>query len=220
MSTWFMFNFQDGSSFLMEHLIFFFDFSCFLIFLILFFVLYMMILFIFSTFFYCYILDNQFLEFVWTLLPFLVLVFLAFPSIRVLYMMDESSTSFLTCKVVGRQWFWSYELSDFKELSFDSYMMSNFIRLLEVDNCLVLPMLMKIRFLVCSSDVLHSWAVPSLGIKVDATPGRLNQSSIVLTRLGKFFGQCSEICGANHSYMPIVVNSVDYFIFKTWVLTF
>nr|AAS75437.1 cytochrome oxidase subunit II [Neomaskellia andropogonis] len=217
MNSWMKLSYQDSSSFLMEHLGFFFDFSCFLILVILIFVVYMMSVFLFSNLIYFYVLDNQFLEVIWTFMPFFILIFLALPSIRILYLMDESSLSMITCKVIGHQWFWSYELSDFMDLGFDSYMIINLARFLEVDNCLVLPFLVKIRLLVTSSDVLHSWAVPSLGVKVDAVPGRLNQASLMMTRLGKFYGQCSEICGANHSYMPIVVDSVNLSLFKVWM---
>ena len=149
---------------------------------------------------------------------------IAIPSFALLYSLDEVVNPSMTLKVIGHQWYWSYEYSDSSNpkniLNFDSYMKSeedltlgNF-RLLEVDNRIVLPIKIHIRLLVTAADVLHSWAVPSLGIKVDACPGRLNQVFLFLKREGVFYGQCSEICGINHGFMPIVVQGVkiDKFI--------
>jgi cytochrome c oxidase subunit 2 len=149
---------------------------------------------------------------------------IAIPSFALLYSLDEVINPSMTLKVIGHQWYWSYEYSDSSNpkniLNFDSYMKSeedltleNF-RLLEVDNRIVLPIKIHIRLLVTAADVLHSWAVPSLGIKVDACPGRLNQVFLFLKREGVFYGQCSEICGINHGFMPIVVQGVkiDKFI--------
>jgi heme/copper-type cytochrome/quinol oxidase subunit 2 len=142
--------------------------------------------------------------------------------------MDELLDPQLTLKVIGRQWYWSYEISDAnvggKNLTenvfnFDSYMLSSEdnslpqLRLLEVDNPLLLPINTSIRILVTSSDVLHSWAVPSLGIKIDSCPGRLNQVALNIYRKGIFYGQCSELCGINHGFMPIVVIGVDLPVF-------
>lgn len=164
-----------------------------------------------------FIIENQLVEFIWTVFPLLILLLLAFPSIRILYLMDEMKNPLITCKVLGHQWFWRYEYRDFADLEYDSYMILNFIRLLEVDNSLVLPFNLKIRLLVSSYDVLHSWTVPSLGVKVDAVPGRLNQLNFTLSRLGLFYGQCSEICGMNHRFIPIVVESVSLSLFKFWL---
>ena len=132
----------------------------------------------------------------------------------------------MTIKVVGHQWYWSYEYTDYCDLDFDSYMISTedlflgFPRLLEVDNRVIIPSQNSIRVLVSSSDVLHSWAVPSLGIKMDAVPGRLNQVTFLAPRRGIFYGQCSEICGSNHRFMPIVIESVPFSIFEKWVFSF
>jgi heme/copper-type cytochrome/quinol oxidase subunit 2 len=146
--------------------------------------------------------------------------------------MDELLDPQLTLKVIGRQWYWSYEISDAnvggKNLTenvfnFDSYMLSSEdnslpqLRLLEVDNPLLLPINTSIRILVTSSDVLHSWAVPSLGIKIDSCPGRLNQVALNIYRKGIFYGQCSELCGINHGFMPIVVIGVDLPVFLKWI---
>ena len=135
--------------------------------------------------------------------------------------MDEMIDPALTLKVVGHQWYWSYEFSDYvtldggKNLDFDSYMLAlgdltlGNLRLLEVDNRVVLPINTHIRIIVTAADVLHSWAIPSFGLKVDACPGRLNQTSLFIERERTYYGQCSEICGVNHGFMPIVVKAVD-----------
>nr|ANG60799.1 cytochrome c oxidase subunit II [Desmophyllum dianthus]UUF92236.1 cytochrome c oxidase subunit II [Desmophyllum pertusum] len=162
------------------------------------------------------LVDGTFLEIVWTIIPAVILIFIALPSLKLLYLMDEIISPALTIKVIGHQWYWSYEYSDYEgeTLAFDSYMVpsSDLIsgknRLLEVDQKLVVPIGTHIRFLVTGADVLHSFAVPSLGLKVDAVPGRLNQTGVFIKRPGVFFGQCSEICGANHSFMPIVIEGV------------
>jgi len=169
------------------------------------------------------------LEIVWTVVPALILLFIAVPSFALLYSMDEMIDPALTLKVVGHQWYWSYEYSDYstlegsESLNFDSYMLSaedltkGNLRLLEVDNRIILPINTHIRVIVTAADVLHSWAVPSFGIKVDACPGRLNQASLFIKREGVFYGQCSEICGVNHGFMPIVVRAVDLDQYVSWL---
>lgn len=142
--------------------------------------------------------------------------------------MDEVIDPIITLKVIGNQWYWSYEYSDNLEFSdepliFDSYMVQEDdlaigqFRLLEVDNRVVVPTNSHIRILITASDVLHSWAIPSLGIKLDACPGRLNQTSMFIKREGVFYGQCSEICGVNHGFMPIVVEAVSLEDYLTWL---
>ena len=167
------------------------------------------------------------IEIVWTVLPSLILVVVALPSFALLYSIDEIIDTTITIKCVGHQWYWSYEYSDFETklgtINFDSYMIPEDelefgeLRLLEVDNRIVLPQNTHIRVLVTAADVLHSWAVPSLGVKVDACTGRLNQTSLYLLREGVFFGQCSEICGVGHSNMPIVVESVSLDKYIGWL---
>lgn len=167
------------------------------------------------------------IEIIWTLLPSLILVVVALPSFALLYSIDEIVDPSLTIKCVGHQWYWSYEYSDFEEqlgsINFDSYMIPEDelelgeLRLLEVDNRVVLPVNTHIRVLVTAADVLHSWAIPSLGIKMDACTGRLNQTSVFILREGVFYGQCSEICGVGHSNMPIVVESVSVNKYITWL---
>ena len=138
--------------------------------------------------------------------------------------MDEVIDPVVTIKVVGHQWYWSYEYGDYSEnISFDSYMLPEAdlnvgdLRLLEVDNSFTVPSNCHIRLLVTSADVLHSFALPSLGIKVDAVPGRLNQLSFFLKRKGTFYGQCSELCGVNHAFMPIVLKAKDLNDYLSWL---
>jgi len=172
---------------------------------------------------------NTPLEVVWTITPALLLLLIAGPSFALLYSIDEVIAPHISLKVIGHQWYWSYEYSDYVEptsgeyIKFDSYIVSEDdltlggLRLLEVDNRVKLPTNVHIRVLVSAADVLHSWAVPSLGIKIDACPGRLNQVSLFLIRKGVFYGQCSEICGVNHAFMPIVVESMSEESYLNWV---
>jgi len=167
------------------------------------------------------------IEIIWTVIPSLILIVVALPSFALLYSIDEVINPSLTIKCVGHQWYWSYEYSDFElqsgSINFDSYIIPEDeleigeLRLLEVDNRVVLPFKTHIRLLITAADVLHSWAVPSLGIKVDACPGRLNQTSLFLLRDGVFYGQCSEICGVGHGNMPIVVESVSTEKYISWL---
>lgn len=169
------------------------------------------------------ILEAQEVETIWTVLPAVILIFLAFPSLRLLYLLDELEHPSLTIKTIGHQWYWSYEYSDFLDLEFDAYILptedlaDGQFRLLEVDNRAVIPWSTEIRILVTAADVIHAWTVPSLGVKADAIPGRINQLSILPTRPGVFYGQCSEICGANHSFIPIVLEAVASAGFVNWV---
>nr|AER58773.1 cytochrome oxidase subunit 2 [Dendrocincla merula] len=215
------FGFQDASSPIMEELVEFHDHALMVALAICSLVLYLLALMLMEKL-SSNTVDAQEIELVWTILPAIVLVMLALPSLQILYMMDEIDEPDLTLKAIGHQWYWTYEYTDFKDLSFDSYMiptsdlsLGNY-RLLEVDHRVVIPMESPIRVIVTADDVLHSWAVPSLGVKTDAIPGRLNQTSFITTRPGIFYGQCSEICGANHSFMPIVVESAPLNYFENW----
>ena len=152
------------------------------------------------------------LEVFWTIVPAILLVTIAYPSFNLLYALDDLTVPTLTIKIIGHQWYWSYEYTiKSVDISFDAYILNSSeygagqLRLLETDNRLYLPIKTHIRLLITSADVLHSWAVPSFGIKVDACPGRLNQATLFIKRPGLYFGQCSEICGINHGFMPIVV---------------
>lgn len=226
MATWLQLGFQDASSPLMEELTYFHDYILIVLVLTTVVVFYGLFCLVFIPFTDRFFLENQGLETVWTVVPAVILVFIAFPSLQLLYLIDEIKDPCLTVKVVGHQWYWRYEYTDYCSLEFDSYMVpsvdlvSGSPRLLEVDNRMVVPVQNSVRVLVSSSDVLHSWAVPSLGVKMDAVPGRLNQITFLSPRSGIFYGQCSEICGANHSFMPIVIESVPFSFFEGWVSRF
>nr|YP_448819.1 cytochrome c oxidase subunit II [Stigmochelys pardalis]AAY62434.1 cytochrome c oxidase subunit II [Stigmochelys pardalis] len=215
-------GFQDAMSPIMEELLHFHDHTLMIVFLISTLVLYIITLMMTTKLTYTNTMNAQEVEMIWTILPAIVLITIALPSLRVLYLMDEISNPHLTIKAMGHQWYWTYEYTDYENLEFDSYMtptqdlMNGHFRLLEVDHRMVMPMESPIRMLISAEDVLHSWAVPSLGVKADAVPGRLNQSTFIITRPGVFYGQCSEICGANHSFMPIVVESVPLKYFENW----
>nr|YP_004778153.1 cytochrome c oxidase subunit II [Liriomyza sativae]ADO79007.1 cytochrome c oxidase subunit II [Liriomyza sativae] len=225
MSTWANLNLQNSASPLMEQLIFFHDHALMILVMITTLVGYLMITLLFNKFTNRYLLYGQTIEMIWTILPAIILLFIAFPSLRLLYLLDEINEPSITLKAIGHQWYWSYEYSDFNNnMEFDSYMIptnelkEDEFRLLDVDNRVVLPMNTQIRILVTAADVLHSWTVPALGVKVDGTPGRLNQTNFFINRPGLFYGQCSEICGANHSFMPIVIESVPSNIFIKWIM--
>nr|YP_009509660.1 cytochrome c oxidase subunit II [Myleus cf. schomburgkii XL-2018]AXF36067.1 cytochrome c oxidase subunit II [Myleus cf. schomburgkii XL-2018] len=215
-------GFQDAASPVMEELLHFHDHALMIVFLISTLVLYIIVAMVSTKLTNKYILDSQEIEIVWTILPAVILILIALPSLRILYLMDEINDPHLTVKAMGHQWYWSYEYTDYENLGFDSYMIPTQdlapgqFRLLETDHRMVVPMESPIRVLVSAEDVLHSWAVPALGMKMDAVPGRLNQTAFIAARPGVFYGQCSEICGANHSFMPIVVEAVPLAHFEAW----
>nr|YP_010415472.1 cytochrome c oxidase subunit II [Atkinsoniella nigrita]USC52163.1 cytochrome c oxidase subunit II [Atkinsoniella nigrita] len=223
MSSWMTLTFQDAVSPIMEQLIMFHDHTMMIITIITVIVTYMMVSLMMNKFINRLLLEGQMIELIWTILPAFLLIFIALPSLRILYLLEEINNPMVTIKAIGHQWYWSYEYSDFKKIEFDSYMkpindlMLNEFRLLDTDNRIVLPYNINLRILVTSSDVIHSWTIPSLGIKIDASPGRINQGSMLINRPGLFFGQCSEICGANHSFMPIVMESVNLKSFISWL---
>nr|YP_009027332.1 cytochrome c oxidase subunit II [Epinephelus tukula]AHW98915.1 cytochrome c oxidase subunit II [Epinephelus tukula] len=213
---------QDAASPVMEELLHFHDHALMIVFLISTLVLYIIVAMVSTKLTNKYILDSQEIEIIWTILPAVVLILIALPSLRILYLMDEINDPHITIKAMGHQWYWSYEYTDYEDLGFDSYMIPTQdltpgqFRLLEADHRMVVPLDSPIRVLVSAEDVLHSWAVPALGVKMDAVPGRLNQTAFVTSRPGVFYGQCSEICGANHSFMPIVVEVVPLEHFENW----
>nr|YP_009504006.1 cytochrome c oxidase subunit II [Buceros bicornis]AWT40539.1 cytochrome c oxidase subunit II [Buceros bicornis]WRH36707.1 cytochrome c oxidase subunit II [Buceros bicornis]WRH36755.1 cytochrome c oxidase subunit II [Buceros bicornis]WRH36803.1 cytochrome c oxidase subunit II [Buceros bicornis] len=214
-------GFQDASSPIMEELVEFHDHALMVALAICSLVLYLLALMLTEKLSSSTV-DAQEIELIWTILPAIVLILLALPSLQILYMMDEINEPDLTLKAIGHQWYWSYEYTDFKDLTFDAYMVPTMdlplghFRLLETDHRIIIPMESLIRIIVTADDVLHSWAIPTLGVKTDAIPGRLNQTSFITTRPGIFYGQCSEICGANHSFMPIVVESTPLTYFENW----
>nr|YP_009256003.1 cytochrome c oxidase subunit II [Morone americana]ANF05087.1 cytochrome c oxidase subunit II [Morone americana]QPF96646.1 cytochrome c oxidase subunit II [Morone americana]QPF96711.1 cytochrome c oxidase subunit II [Morone americana]BBU25790.1 cytochrome c oxidase subunit 2 [Morone americana] len=215
-------GFQDAASPVMEELLHFHDHALMVVFLISTLVLYMIVAMVSTKLTNKFLLDSQEIEIIWTVLPAVILILIALPSLRILYLMDEINDPHLTIKAVGHQWYWSYEYTDYEDLGFDSYMVPTQdltpgqFRLLEADHRMVVPVESPLRVLVTAEDVLHSWAIPALGVKMDAVPGRLNQTAFISSRAGVFYGQCSEICGANHSFMPIVIEAVPLKHFEAW----
>jgi cytochrome c oxidase subunit 2 len=177
---------------------------------------------------YKYANHGTLIELIWTITPAFILIAIAFPSFKLLYLMDEVFSPALTIKVVGHQWYWTYQYSDFVNedgdaIEFDSYMVPESdledgqLRLLDVDNRVVVPVDTHIRFVVTGADVIHDFAVPSLGLKIDCTPGRLNQTSVLVQREGTYYGQCSELCGVYHGFMPICVEAVSLEKYLSWL---
>nr|QXG82700.1 cytochrome c oxidase subunit 2 [Kyklioacalles sp. BMNH 1043787] len=223
MSTWKIISLQDSASPVMEQLTFFHDHTLLILIIITILVGQMLISILINKFMHRYLLNGQMIEMIWTIMPAIILITIALPSLRLLYIMDEIYNPIITVKIIGHQWYWSYEYTDYKSLEFDSYMIPtnelksfNF-RLLDTDNHMIIPFNSQIRIIVTSMDVIHSWTMPALGVKIDGTPGRLNQSNFIINRTGLFFGQCSEICGTNHSFMPIVIESISPKYFLYWI---
>lgn len=218
-------HFPDTASPIAERLVFFHDDIMFLILLILILVGWIMISAIINKHYYRYLIEGTTIEIIWTIIPAVVLIFIALPSLQLLYSMDEVVDPSLTIKAIGHQWYWSYEYSDTEgdPIEFDSYMVPSSdldlgeLRLLEVDNRIVLPVNTQVRIVITGADVIHCFTVPSLGVKADAIPGRLNQVSFLIKRPGLYYGQCSEICGSDHSFMPIVVEGVSQEKFVNWI---
>nr|AYW52313.1 cytochrome c oxidase subunit 2 [Anthribidae sp. 9 ACP-2013] len=224
MATWKTLFIQDSASPMMEQLIFFHDHTLMILIMITILVSQLLVMLFFNKFSHRFLLEGQMIEIIWTILPAVILIFIALPSLRLIYILDEINNPSISIKSIGHQWYWSYEYSDFPNLEFDSYMIPtnemkifNF-RLLDVDNHMIIPLKTQIRILVSSTDVIHSWTIPSLGVKIDASPGRLNQSSFFINRPSIYYGQCSEICGANHSFMPIVIETVSSPFFMKWII--
>lgn len=181
-----------------------------------------------NKFAYKYLRHGQTLEIVWTIFPAIILLLIAFPSFILLYLCDEVLTPAMTIKVVGLQWYWKYEYSDFisdkgETIEYESYIIPDDmledgqIRLLDTDTSIIVPVDTHVRFIVTANDVLHSFTIPSLGIKIDAAPGRLNQVSALIQRTGVYYGQCSELCGVNHALMPIKIECVPINEFIEWL---
>lgn len=214
---WHQYRFQDAASSIIENIIIFYDYAILVIVIIIILIVYILGFILKNKFMNLNLLEGQVIEIVWTVIPIFFLIFLAFPSLKILYLTDEINLPMFTFKAVGHQWYWEYEynfvknnynLLDNKEnvdsiinktLNLDSF------RLLDVRENFYIPLKCQIRLMVLSDDVIHSFAVPSLGIKVDAVPGRLNQINLFINRTGIYFGQCSEICGVNHRFIPIVI---------------
>lgn len=212
----------------MEEFIFFHDFTNMILIFIITFVGYIMISMLFNSIIFKGLLHGQVIECIWTTIPGLILIQIALPSLSLLYLIEDSPSPNLTIKAIGHQWYWEYEYTDFwagiEVFTFDSYIIPEaelelgMFRQLETDNRIVVPILRKIRVLVSSADVLHSWTIPSLGVKADAIPGRVNQLNFISIIPGVLYGQCSEICGSQHSNIPICIEILRLKDFNLWVI--
>nr|YP_009859741.1 cytochrome c oxidase subunit II [Antodynerus aff. limbatus YN]QKK69222.1 cytochrome c oxidase subunit II [Antodynerus aff. limbatus GX]QKK69235.1 cytochrome c oxidase subunit II [Antodynerus aff. limbatus XZ]QKK69248.1 cytochrome c oxidase subunit II [Antodynerus aff. limbatus YN] len=228
MHTWNSYFIQDSNSPNMDQLIFFHDLTLMIIIIITSCIMYMFYFLIMNKLTNRFMTNEHMIELIWTITPMLTLLFIASPSLKILYLLEEtSSMPIISVKIIGHQWYWQYEMSDYMNIEFESFMQNLdstsplwIARLMDVDNRLILPINSSIRLLFTSDDVIHSWTIPSLGIKMDATPGRINQALMLMNRPGIFFGQCSEICGANHSFMPIMIESTNLNNFINWMKSF
>ena len=228
--TWGQFGLQDANSPIIEELLFLHDFINLILIFIIRFVGYIIFRILLNNFINKNLLESQIIECIWTIIPAAILIQIAMPSLLLLYILDESIDSSISIKVIGHQWYWRYEYTDFwslidnYQLEFDTYIIptneleDSMFRLLDVDNRTVIPYNIHTRVIISSADVLHAWTVPSLGVKADAVPGRLNQVKFIAQRPGLFFGQCSEICGANHRFIPIMLEAINPRVFLNWIL--
>lgn len=215
MPIWINSYLQDSVSPTMEHLKFFHDHRMIVIFSLRVIFIGLIIFSITNKKFDHFYLESQLIEFFWTFAPSVILIFLAIPSIKILYMLEEQIKPVISLKITGFQWFWGYEY--FKNNREDANIFESNIlktnktfKLLETSNNVVLPYSVPVRLLVTSKDVIHSWAIPSLRVKIDAIPGRINQTTITLNRPGYLVGQCSEICGSGHRFIPIFLESINF----------
>lgn len=218
---WHQIILQDAGSSIMENIIMFYDYAILVLVIIITIIIYILLIIIKNVYINRVLLEGQIIEVIWTVVPIFFLIFLAFPSLKILYLTDEINNPIFTFKVIGHQWYWEYEYNlnhkflkkNFLTDNIESLMNNNLsldsFRLLDVSENFLIPIKCQIRMLILSDDVIHSFALPSLGIKVDAVPGRLNQIGLNVNRPGLFYGQCSEICGVNHRFMPIVIESIN-----------
>jgi len=224
MATWGQTIFQNRSSPIIEQFIFLHDHIMSILILIIFIVAYLLVILYQRKFLINIQKENHNLEILWTFLPGAVLILIAIPSLRLLYLSEETENLPISIKAIGHQWFWSYEYGGVLSADFDSYMSrdtdNKLFRTLDTDSHLTMPTKTPIQIFISSTDVLHAWTLPSLGVKADSTPGRLNIILINFIKPGSYFGQCSEICGTNHSFIPIVVNAYPLNIYKTWLKNF
>lgn len=234
MPSWCRFTFQDRSSPFMRHLSFLHDHVIMIMLFVVVFIFYIIVYLVFCGIFYKYFCESTLVEAVWSVVPAFFLIVLVLPSIQILYFIEDVKSPSFTFKVIGHQWYWSYRVPLLKNMSFsfldriysffeyDSFIENSdsFPRLLGCSDTLNVPVNFVSRLVVSSTDVIHSFAIPSLGLKVDAVPGRINQIFLLPCRCGVFFGQCSEICGSNHSFMPIVLKSSSLLDYENSIVSF
>jgi len=210
MPIWNKLSFQDRNSPLIEHLLFFHDHSITILVLIVSIIIYIIYITIIAKNFNRFIIESQNMELFWTSIPSLILVFIAIPSLKTLYLIEENLKPLINIKTLGYQWYWSYEYFNNIEKNYNSILIKNLsIRLIDTSNHLIIPIKTSIQIIISSKDVIHSWTISSMGIKVDAIPGRINQINFILNRPRIILGQCSEICGAGHSFIPILIESIS-----------
>lgn len=219
--TWSQLYLNDAMSPIIENIIFFHEHAILIVILIIRFIIFLFVWIFISKLINLQLISGHLIEIVWTVVPIGLLFILAVPSLKILYLLDEVVNPIVTVKVLGNQWFWNYQYEDYN-IDFDSvikidYENDNF-RLLDVDNRLILPSKLEVRFLISSNDVIHSFTIPSLGFKVDAVPGRLNEVGVLIYYTGIFYGQCSEICGINHRFIPILIEVVNLKYFLNYLL--
>lgn len=225
MSVWGQLGFQEAISVIIELLNYFHDYIIIILIIIIVFVTYVFLYIIRVSRLDKYTVDSHVLETIWTIVPIVILCFIAFPSLYLLYLIEDATSPSLIVKVIGHQWYWEYQYANsYSSYGFDSYMLHDrsafrLFHALDVDNRLVLPTSVNLLFLITSADVLHSWTVPSLGIKADAIPGRLNSLISMSSYSGVYYGQCSEICGSNHRYIPIVLEFVPANVYTSFIST-
>lgn len=224
-NTWLLIL-QNSNSPTYDIIIFFHDFAIIILIFITIIIFSIIIIILKNNLINRFLLQGHSIELIWTIIPIFILIFIAIPSLKILYLTDETHNNKLSIKTIGHQWYWRYEYSDFSNIEFDSFIIpinqlnNNEFRLLDVDNRCIIPYNYPVRILTTSIDVIHAWTVPALGIKIDSTPGRLNQTILIINRPGLYFGQCSEICGINHRFMPIVIESTNFSNFKNWLIFF
>nr|WIA69330.1 cytochrome c oxidase subunit 2 [Linognathus africanus] len=219
MSNWNQLSLQDPSSKVMIHISDVHDSIMILLMFIVAMISYIFMSSMFSKLTDLKFFSNEVLESLWVTLPMIALLILAIPSLHCLYLMEESSNPLMTIKAVGHQWYWSYEYD--AGIEFEAYMSPiceySSYRLLETDNSIIIPVGVEVRILTTSTDVIHSFSMPSMGLKMDAIPGRINQMLLTSFKLGKVYGQCSEMCGAMHSFMPISMEVIPLDKFYLWL---
>lgn len=222
MPRWLSLGFQDPSAILLVEFSNLHDHILVIITIVMILVTYVMLLLFSSSNFYKYFSEGTLIETIWSIIPALLLILLVVPSVVVLYILEDLYFPCVTVKITGHQWYWSYEVPvslSLDSVSYDSILTDEIPRLFSCRTNLVLPISVPVRFLVTSRDVIHSFSAPSLGLKIDAVPGRINQIFGVCSRLGYFFGQCSEICGSYHSFMPICIDVVDFYSYLEFLET-
>lgn len=213
MITWIGWNFQNPNTYMMELIITMHDYVAIFLVSVIILVFLSLLQTIVSIKLNMEFFENHYLEIVWTITPFILLVLILVPSLVSLYILESCNFCGYTIGVIGHQWYWSYDYKGYGPVVFDSYILNppqeELNRLTDVDNRISVARHLPVRFLVRRADVIHSWTIPSFGFKIDAVPGRVNQFCTTPKRAGVFFGQCSEICGANHSFMPIVLEALN-----------